>query len=86
MDAELVLLVWDNPKPIRAAARVLKVRADRVSVHVATLDGSIFRAVFIDGHLQNSKESKRAMNLIQGSPLQVPRRYRALVELQKCSR
>jgi hypothetical protein len=82
MDMELVLLVWDNPKPIRAAARILKVRPDRVSVHVATLDGSIFRAIFIDDHLQNSKESKRALQLVQWSPLQIPRRY----HLQKCSR
>ena len=85
MDLELTITVWDNRKAIQIVARILKVRSDRVSIHVASVGGQTFRALRIDGVQQTSETSKRAMEFIQRTSLDLPRRYRYLVEPQEAS-
>jgi hypothetical protein len=82
MDIELILTVWDNRKTLRTAAKILRVRSDRVSVHIASRGSQTFRAIFIDGVQQESETTKRALDYIRRAPLELPQRYRAPVETQ----
>ena len=85
MDVELVITVWDNRKAIKAAAKILRVRSDRVTVHIASVGGMTFRGLFIDEHQQKSTAAMLAMKRIQYTHLELPRRYRELVEPQEVS-
>ena len=86
MDIELVITVWDNRKAIRTAAKILKVRSDRVSVHIASVGEQTFRAIFVDGHQQRTAAARHAMEVIRWSNLELPRRYREPVSPQECSK
>jgi hypothetical protein len=82
MDFELTITVWDNRSAIRIAAKILKVRSDKVSVHVISKGNRTFRAISVDGFQQDTEVSKRALEFVRWEPLELPRRYRAPVETQ----